>query len=147
PCSPRKGLREPWRTQGEGIRHSTWQARQDTCRQCQGSLGGAIALKAKAGANAGTNGANFKDSLSLGLLNGKGHGAGGGPGGGNDGNDGNNGNNGGSNAGISREIAAPSASERRVLMRKCPTVLSSPARSGFATFLASLPGSENSQLR
>jgi hypothetical protein len=96
-------------------------------------LGGPVRLKAKAGANVGTSGANVRVSLLLGL-NGRHHpGPGGGPGsgtGGDDGdngNNGNNGNNGGTNAGISREIAALSNSERRELKRKCPAVLSSPA--------------------
>jgi hypothetical protein len=93
-------------------------------------LGGPVRLKAKAGANVGTSGANVRVSLLLGL-NGRHHpGPGGGPGsgtGGDDGDNGNNGNNGGTNAGISREIAALSNSERRELKRKCPAVLSSPA--------------------
>ena len=85
-------------------------------------LGGTAALKARA--NAGTNGVKVQVALGLGLLNG---GSPGGPGNGNGGNNGNNGGNNGNNGAIGREIASLSASERRQLMRKCPSVLSSPA--------------------
>ena len=87
-------------------------------------LGSAAGLKTTAVADAGKSGVNANVSLGLGLRNGAGAGAGSGNG---NAGSGNSGNSSASNAGISREIAGLSASERRQLMRKCPSVLSSPA--------------------